>query len=61
MHVLRTYKFKVRQIPLTNLELSMSDGESCGRQTAKISQIDKRCPNPTIVKNHKLIKPFFFI
>jgi hypothetical protein len=29
--------------------------ESC-RQTAKVSQIEKRCPNPTIVKNHKLIK-----
>ncbi len=60
MHVLRTYKFKVRQIPLTNWELSMSDAESCGRQTAKVSQIDKGCQNPTIIKkNHKLIKPSF--
>jgi hypothetical protein len=52
---MRTYKFRVTQIPLTNLELSMSDAESC-RQTAKVSQIDKRCPNPTIIKNEKLIK-----
>jgi hypothetical protein len=37
----------------------MSDGESCGRQTAKVSQIDKRCQNPAIIKNHKLIKPSF--
>lgn len=52
---MRTYKFKVTQIPLTNLELSMSDAESY-RQTAKVSQIDKRCPNSTIIKNQKLIK-----
>jgi hypothetical protein len=56
MHVLRTYKFKVRQIPLTNLELSMSDAEFCGWQTAKVSQIDKRCQNRTFVKTYKLIK-----
>jgi hypothetical protein len=35
--------------------LSMSDAESC-RQTAKVSQIDKTCLNPTIIKNQKLIK-----
>ena len=29
--------------------LSMSDAESC-RQTAKVSQIDKGCQNPTIIK-----------
>jgi hypothetical protein len=28
-------------------------------QTAKVSQIDKGCQNPTIIKNHKLIKPSF--
>jgi hypothetical protein len=53
--VMRTYKFRVTQIPLTNLELSMSDAEFCW-QTAEVSQIDKRCPNPTIIKNPKLIK-----
>jgi hypothetical protein len=37
----------------------MSDAESYGRQTAKVSiQLTKeqRCPNPAIVKTHKLIK-----
>jgi hypothetical protein len=53
---MRTYKFRVTQIPLTNLELSMSGAAESCRQTAKVSQIDKGCPNPTIIKNQKLIK-----